>query len=248
MASTIDATKPIAGNPTTDSVRVNFAAAKSEIEALQADVAAISAGTVPDATDSVKGIVQLATPAEVNTGTNALKAVTPAGIEAWTGSTNVTELGTVVTGTWNASTIPTNKLPAGSTSQVGVVELADSAETITGTSTTLATTPAGVAAATLTKSSTINTQTGTTYTLVDADNGKDIILTSASNVTLTIPTTLAVNFQCTVTKTGANHIQFTSTDLLNGGTPDLFQTAQWSPVYLLQYAEGSWLLAGGVTT
>lgn len=47
MASTIDATKPIAGNPTTDSVRVNFAAAKSEIEALQADVAALSAGTDP---------------------------------------------------------------------------------------------------------------------------------------------------------------------------------------------------------
>lgn len=35
MTSAIDATKPIAGNPTTSSVRSNFTAAKSEIEALQ---------------------------------------------------------------------------------------------------------------------------------------------------------------------------------------------------------------------
>ncbi len=35
MTSAIDPTKPVAGNPTTQSVRDNFAAAKSEIEALQ---------------------------------------------------------------------------------------------------------------------------------------------------------------------------------------------------------------------
>lgn len=36
MTSTIDPTKPIEGNPTTESVRLNFQAAKDEIEALQA--------------------------------------------------------------------------------------------------------------------------------------------------------------------------------------------------------------------
>lgn len=35
MTSAIDATKPIQGNPTTSSVRTNFATAKAEIEALQ---------------------------------------------------------------------------------------------------------------------------------------------------------------------------------------------------------------------
>lgn len=35
MASAIDATKPVSVNPTTQSVRDNFAAAKAEIEALQ---------------------------------------------------------------------------------------------------------------------------------------------------------------------------------------------------------------------
>ena len=35
MASNIDATKPVAGSPTTDSVRVNFLAAKNEITQIQ---------------------------------------------------------------------------------------------------------------------------------------------------------------------------------------------------------------------
>jgi hypothetical protein len=39
MASNIDPTKPVAGTPTTSSVRANFQAAKDEIEALQSDVA-----------------------------------------------------------------------------------------------------------------------------------------------------------------------------------------------------------------
>ena len=39
MSSNIDATKPAAGAATTQSVRDNFAAAKAEIEALQAAVA-----------------------------------------------------------------------------------------------------------------------------------------------------------------------------------------------------------------
>ncbi len=38
MASSIDATKPVSVNPTTQSVRDNFAAAKSEIEALQLSI------------------------------------------------------------------------------------------------------------------------------------------------------------------------------------------------------------------
>lgn len=42
MASAIDATKPVAGNPTTQSVRDNFLAAKTEIEALQGLFAEIS--------------------------------------------------------------------------------------------------------------------------------------------------------------------------------------------------------------
>lgn len=45
MTSAIDVTKPTTGNPTTESVRQNFAAAKDEIEALQAAVGIGGAGT-----------------------------------------------------------------------------------------------------------------------------------------------------------------------------------------------------------
>ncbi len=41
MTSAIEATKPVTGNPTTQSVRDNFATAKSEITALQASLAAL---------------------------------------------------------------------------------------------------------------------------------------------------------------------------------------------------------------
>jgi hypothetical protein len=52
MASAIDATKPVAGSPTTQSVRDNFAAAKSEITALQAAVPTWTVGSVPFATST----------------------------------------------------------------------------------------------------------------------------------------------------------------------------------------------------
>lgn len=51
MTSSIDITKPVAGTPTTASVRTNFATAKNEIEALQAAVQALQSTTQPlDAT------------------------------------------------------------------------------------------------------------------------------------------------------------------------------------------------------
>lgn len=50
MASAIDPTKPTTGNPTTQSVRNNFAAAKTEIEALQAANAARAIAIVFTAT------------------------------------------------------------------------------------------------------------------------------------------------------------------------------------------------------
>lgn len=46
MASNIDATKPEEGNATTQSVRINFGTAKTEIEALQEAVAALQAGAL----------------------------------------------------------------------------------------------------------------------------------------------------------------------------------------------------------
>lgn len=43
----------------------------------------VAAADLPDATESAEGIVELATTAEVVTGTDTARAVTPAGVEAW---------------------------------------------------------------------------------------------------------------------------------------------------------------------
>jgi len=59
-----------------------------------------------DASTTVKGVVELATDAETNTGTDTARAITPSNLEAWTGSAQVTTLGTITTGNWNGTDIP----------------------------------------------------------------------------------------------------------------------------------------------
>lgn len=174
MASSIDATKPVSGSPTTQSVRDNFSAAKSEIEALQASTAAAS------------------------------------------------------------------------TTSSGIVELATTAETQTGTDTARVPSVAAATASFLTKYAAVNVVPDTTDTLADADLGTDIVYTSASAVTVTVPGTLAVGFQCTITQAGAGTVTITSADNLNGSGSDISLSAIYSGVTLLQYAEGEWLVVGSI--
>lgn len=133
MTSAIIATDPVATVPTTQSVRDNFAAAKSEISALQAATVAAAEGTT--------GTLALASVADVNTGTATDTAVTPAGVEGWTGGTNLVTVGTIATGTWEGDVVAEAYLPDASDSAQGVVELADITETNAGTNNTKALTP-----------------------------------------------------------------------------------------------------------
>ena len=58
------------------------------------------------ASASARGIVELATPAEVTSGTDANRVVTPDSLQdGYQGSTNVTTLGTITTGTWQSETV-----------------------------------------------------------------------------------------------------------------------------------------------
>jgi hypothetical protein len=99
---------------------------------------------VPDASTTVKGIVELATNAETQAGTDAVRAVTPAGLASRVAST---------------------------TAQ-GLVELADNTETQTGSDATRAVTPAGLSSRTATESRSgviaIATQGGVTVGTDDA--------------------------------------------------------------------------------
>ena len=123
----------------------------------------------PDASTTVKGIVELATTAETQTGTDAVRAITPAGAAGtYTPTTALPELirdtmgtalvaGTNVTITVNDAgdtiTIAASggTPPDASTTVKGIVELATNAETQTGTDTVRAVTPAGGASAYISK-------------------------------------------------------------------------------------------------
>lgn len=96
---------------------------------IQHDGGTIDAGSIRGsfdaATDTVAGIVELATEAETTAGTDTTRAVTPAG----------------------AAALVSAGIPDASDTVKGKVELATNAETTTGTDTTRATTPANVKAA-----------------------------------------------------------------------------------------------------
>jgi len=121
-----------------------------------ANTSGTNTGDEPDASTTVKGIVELATTAETTTGTDTTRAVTPNGLEnGFNGSTNITTLGTIATGVWQGSEISTTYIantsgtntgdePDATTSTKGIVELATTAETTTGTDTTRAVTPDGL--------------------------------------------------------------------------------------------------------
>lgn len=136
----------------------------------QHDGSTINAGssipTVPDASTTVKGKVELATDAEVVTGTDTVRAATPSGVAAAiaafpaasatvqgkvelatnTEATTGTDTTRAVTPANLAAAVATH-VPITSTTVQGKVELATNAEAITGTDTARAVTPSGVAAA-----------------------------------------------------------------------------------------------------
>ena len=114
-------------------------------------------GDEPDASTTVKGIVELATNTEANAGSATNRAVTPANLQAYTGASTIATVGTITSGTWQGTAISTDYIantsgtntgdePDASTSTKGIVELATSAETQTGSDTGRAVTPDGLAA------------------------------------------------------------------------------------------------------
>lgn len=53
-----------------------------------------------------------------------------------------------------------------------------------------------------------NTQSGTTYTLLASDNGKQIITTNSAAVVITVPTGLPTGFNCDVFQQGTGQVSF----------------------------------------
>ncbi len=110
--------------------------------------------------------------------------------------------------------------------------------------------PAGADAPTITS---INAQSGTSYTLVLADANKLVELGNSSAITLTIPTDASVAYPTGTTvsilQTGAGQVTVTGP---SGGTfnftPGNKLRAQWSSATLIKRAANTWVMLGDTTT
>lgn len=118
------------------------------IDPVTGEPANLGGSTPPAASDTVAGIVELATAAETTTGTDTTRAVTPVGVKA------VGDTKAALSHTHTAADLPTS-----TTAGPGVVELATTTETTTGTDASRAVTPVGLKAVADTKVGTDGTVT-----------------------------------------------------------------------------------------
>lgn len=88
----------------------------------------------------------------------------------------------------------------------------------------------------------INSQSGTTYTILATDNGKVIQSTGASAMTITIPTGLPTGFNCTVVQMGAGQITFSGTFVNRTGFTKT--ASQYSVVSIIHFGSNSILVTG----
>jgi hypothetical protein len=120
---------------------------------------------IPDivaATETAAGIIEIATAAEVGTGTDNTRALTPAG------TASITKLGTVVSGDVTAVVSAATEVLAGK------IEIATQAEVTTGTDDVRAITPLK-----------LKTALGTTATVSNARKYSVNLATSATSYTIT---------------------------------------------------------------
>jgi hypothetical protein len=80
------------------------------------------------------------------------------------------------------------------------------------------------------------------YSITAADNGKVIQSTSASAITVTIPTGLPTGFNCTVVQMGTGQITFSGTYLNRGGFTK--SASQYSVISILHLGSNSIIVTG----
>jgi len=102
---------------------------------------------------------------------------------------------------------------------------------------------------------TINTQSGTTYTLVAGDAQKLVTLSNAGAITLTVASNatqaLPVGTQVTISQFGVGQVTVVGASSPNpvtiNGTPGLKLRTQWSSATLIQTSTDNWLLVGDLS-
>ena len=170
-----------------------------------------ASGSAVPATDSVAGIVELATNAEALTGTDTVRATTPANLKAVAD----TKAALVHTHSYNDLT---DKLTTATETTSGIVRFASSTEATTGTETARAVTPVGLKAVGDTKAPLSHTHTATQV------SGLATVATSGSYADLgnkpTIPTVVAATDTASgIVELATNAEALTGTDTVRAVTP-----------------------------
>jgi hypothetical protein len=94
-------------------------------------------------------------------------------------------------------------------------------------------------------SANVNTQTGTTYTLVASDNGKIITLENGSPITLTIPS-LFIGFNCMIVQLGDGEITLTPYGSNTINNRSLFtKTAEKNAIVTLVQLKTNYFISAG---
>jgi hypothetical protein len=99
----------------------------------------------------------------------------------------------------------------------------------------------------------LNTQTGTTYTLVADDAGQLITLSNASGITLTVPTNASVPFangtQITIAQTNSGQVTVAGAVGVTVSASDSATKlrTQYSAATLIKTGTNSWILIGDIT-
>lgn len=164
----------------------------------------------------------------------------------------------VTTGKLAASAVTTAKI---ADANVTTAKIADANVTTAKLASSLTLTTPNIGAATgtsLTCSGNIighiatNAQTGTTYTLVAADDGKVVEVSNASPISLTVPLNSSVPFtigtQIVVLQTGAGQITLAGAGGVTvNGTPGLKLRAQWSSATLIKRGTDTWVVVGDLS-
>ena len=65
----------------------------------------VSSSALPAASLTVVGGIEVATVAETNTGSDATRAVSPDGLDGWTGSAQIATVGTITSGAWTGTDV-----------------------------------------------------------------------------------------------------------------------------------------------
>lgn len=104
------------------------------------------------------------------------------------------------------------------------------------------------AAAFKTTASNVNAQTGTSYTLVDGDNGKVVTLSNASAITLTVPSGLVAGFSCTLVQLGAGQVTITASSTTLRNRNGLKLAGQYAQAGLLYLDTNTYSVGGDLST